>query len=52
MKDLVCCSLDVNILVTSDAAEKKLFDRAIDAIDYYWPVQPYMPTESIFHLLA
>lgn len=35
IKDLVCCSLDVNILVQSDVAERKLFNRAVEAIGYY-----------------
>ena len=48
MKDLVCCSLDVNIPVQSDAAERRLFDRAVGAIDYYCPVRPPTPTKSVF----
>ena len=38
MKDLVCCLLDVNIPVQSDAAERRLFDRTIEIIDYYCPI--------------
>ena len=52
MKDLVCCSLDVNIPVQSDAAERRLFDRVVEAIDYYYPVRPSTPTESVFLWLA
>ncbi len=52
MKDLVCCSLDGNIPVQSDVAERRLFDCAVEAIDYYWPVQPPTPTESVFLWLA
>ena len=52
MKDLVCCSLDVNIPVQNDAAEKRLFDYVIETIDYYCPVQLSTPTESVFLWLA
>ena len=52
MKDLVCCSLDVNIPVQSDAAEKRLFNCAVEAIDYYCPIQPPMSTKSVFLWLA
>ncbi len=52
MKDLVCCSLDSNLLVQSDEAERRLFDRAVEVIDYYWPIQPPTPTESVFLWLA
>ncbi len=48
MKDLVSYSLDVNISVQSDVPEKRRFDLVISAIDYYWPIQPPIPTESIF----
>ena len=48
IKDLVCCSLDVNILVQSNAAERRLFDCAVEAIDYYCPVQPPTPTKLVF----
>ncbi len=48
IKDLVCCSLDGNIPVQSDEAERRLFDHAVEAIDYYWPVQPPTPTELVF----
>ena len=36
----------------SDAAERRLFDRAVGAIDYYCPVRPPTPTESVFLWLA
>ncbi len=48
MKDLVSYSLDVNILVQSDAPEKRLFNPAVLAIDYHWPIQPLIPIELIF----
>ncbi len=51
MKDFVSYSLDVNIPVQSDALERRLFDLAISAIDYYRPIRPLTPTESIFLLL-
>ena len=52
MKDLVCYSLDVNIPVQNDAAEKRLFNHVVEAIDYYCLVQPPTPTESVFLWLA
>ena len=52
MKDLVCCLLDGNIPVQNDAAKRRLFDRAFEAIDYYWLVRPPAPTESVFLWLA
>ena len=52
IKDLVCCSLNINIPVQNDAAERRLFDHAVEAIDYYWPVQPPTPTELVFFWLA
>ena len=52
MIDLVYCSLDVNIPVQSDVAEKRLFDRAVEAINYYCLVRPPTPTESEFLWLA
>ncbi len=48
MKDLISYSLDVNILVRSNAPERRLFDLAILAIDYHQPIRPPTPTESIF----
>ena len=52
MKDLVCCSLDVNIPVQSNVVERRLFNRAFEAIDYYCLVQSPTPTESLFFWLA
>lgn len=52
MKDLVYCSLDDNIPVQGDAAEKKLVECTVEAIKYYCLVQLPMPTESIFLWLA
>ena len=51
MKDLVSYSLEVNILMQSNISKKKLFDLVILAIDYYWPIQPSIPTKSIFFWL-
>ncbi len=48
MKDLVSYSLDVNIPVRNDAPERRLFDLAVLAIDYHWPIRPPTPTKSIF----
>ena len=48
MKDLVYCLLDVNIPVQSNTAEKRLFDRTIEAIDYHCPVRLPTPTKSVF----
>ncbi len=48
IKDLVSYSLDVNIAMRSNATERRLFDLAISAIDYHWPIRPPTPTESIF----
>ncbi len=48
MKDLVSYSLDVNILVRSNAPERRLFNLAVLAIDYHRPIRPLTPTESIF----
>ncbi len=47
MKDLVSYSLDVNIPVQSDAPERRLFDLAVLAIDYYRHIQPPTLTELI-----
>ena len=52
MKNLICCSLDINIPVQSNAAQKRLFDRTVEAIDYYYPVQSFTPTKSVFLWLA
>ena len=52
IKDLVCYSLDVNIPFQSNAAERRLFERVVEAIDYYCPVQPTMPIELVFLWLA
>ena len=52
MKDLICCLFDVNIPVQSNAAERRLFNCAVKAIDYYYPIRPPTPTESVFHWLA
>ena len=52
MKDLVCCSLDINIPMQSNAAERRLFDRTVEAIDYYCPIQPSTPTKLVFLWLA
>ena len=52
MKDLVYYLLDVNILVQSNAAEKKMFELAAEAIDYYYPVQPSKWIELVFFWLA
>ena len=51
MKDLVSYSLNINISVQSNTCEKKLFDLAVLAIDYYRPIQPFIPTKSIFFWL-
>ena len=48
MKDLICYLLDINIPVQSNAAERGLFDRAVETIDYYYPVWPLTATESVF----
>ncbi len=32
----------------SDTLERRLFDLAVLAIDYYWPIQPLTQTKSIF----
>ncbi len=32
----------------SDAPERSLFDLAVLAIDYHWPIQPPTPTKLIF----
>ncbi len=48
MKDLITYSLDVNIPVQSNVPEKRLFDLAVSAIDYHWPIRPLTVTESIF----
>ena len=52
MKDLVYCLLDVNIFMQSNAVEKGLFNHAIEAIDYYWLIQPPTPIELVFLWLA
>lgn len=39
-------------MVQSDAAEKRLFNHTIEAIDYYWPVRPLISTELLFLWLA
>lgn len=49
MKDLINSSLDVNILVRkSDTTEKRLINCAVEAIEYYWPIKPRIPTKSIY----
>lgn len=35
MKNLIYCLLDINILMQNNAAENKLLDCAIEAINYY-----------------
>ena len=52
MNDLVCCSLNVNIPMQNDTAERRLFNRAIEAIDYYCLVQLSTSTELVFLWLA
>ena len=52
MKDLVYCSLDVNISVQSNAAKKRLFDHAIEPIDYYYLVRSFTLIKSVFFWLA
>lgn len=52
MKDLVCCLLDINLSVQNNAVEKRLFNRVVKNIDYYWLIQPPMPTKSSFLWLA
>ena len=48
MKDLIYYSLDINILVQSNATEKRLFNRTVEVIDYYCPVKPPTSIELIF----
>ena len=48
IKNLVSYSLDVNIPVQSNASEKQLFDLAVSAIDYYWPIRLPILTKLIF----
>ena len=52
MKDLVWYSLDVNIPMQSDAAERRLFNCAVEVIDYYCPIQSPTLIESVFFWLA
>lgn len=48
MKDLVFYSLDVNIPMQNNTAEKKLFNYVVEAIDYYLLVQSFTQTKLIF----
>lgn len=55
IKDLISSSLglDSNIHIQiSNIAEKRLFDCAVGAIKYYWPVKPLTHAKSIFFWLA
>ena len=52
MKDFVYCSLYVNIPVQSNAAKRRSFDRGVEAIDSYCPVQTPTPTKLVFLWLA
>lgn len=47
MKDMFDCSLDVNIPVQTNIAEKRLFNHAVEIIKYYYPVQLLTPTKSV-----
>ncbi len=51
MKDIVSYLLDVNIPVQSDPPEKRQFNLAVLAIDYYRPIRALTATESIFFWL-
>lgn len=52
MKDLVSYLLNINILVWSNVAERRLFDYIGEAIKYYWPVKLFTLVESIYLWLA
>lgn len=53
IKELVSFLLDLNIYVSrSDTAEKILFDCAVEAIQYYWPVRSLTLITSTFFWLV
>ena len=39
MKNLICCTLDVNISIESNAAKKSFFIRKVINIKYFQPIQ-------------
>lgn len=55
MKDIIASSFDLDVnrhILISNAAEKKIFDCVVRAIEYYLPIRPLNHVESIFFLLV
>lgn len=44
--------LNINIPIRSNTAKKRLFNCAVGAIEYYWPIKPLTLVEFIYFWLA
>lgn len=52
MKYLICYTLDIDIPIQSNIAEKSLFSSTVIAIKHFWLIKSSTPTKSVFLWLA